>query len=126
MFEGEVVDLAPMETDHPVGGFGKTVSHVNCTLKTTKGSRELRLDPSIYDSLLKQKVSPGDVIYIEAGSGAIKRMGRSDIFSNEFDLDADEFVPMPKGDVHKQKEIVQAMQSFTKYLFRLVLNRNIN
>jgi RuvB-like protein 1 (pontin 52) len=34
-------------------------------------------------------------------------MGRSDIFANEFDLDADEFVPMPKGDVHKTKEVVQ-------------------
>uniref|UniRef100_A0A914HZZ3 RuvB-like helicase n=1 Tax=Globodera rostochiensis TaxID=31243 RepID=A0A914HZZ3_GLORO len=107
VFEGEVVDLAPVETDHPIGGFGKTISHVNCALKTTKGSRELRLDPSIYDALLKQKVTPGDVIYIEAGSGTVKRIGRSDIFANEFDLDADEFVPMPKGDVRKQKEIVQ-------------------
>ncbi|KAL3074157.1 hypothetical protein niasHS_014987 [Heterodera schachtii] len=107
VFEGEVVDLAPVEADHPIGGFGKTISHVNCVLKTTKGSRELRLDPTIYDSLLKQKVTPGDIIYIEAGSGTVKRMGRSDIFANEFDLDADEFVPMPKGDVHKQKEIVQ-------------------
>lgn len=34
-------------------------------------------------------------------------MGRSDIFANEFDLDSDEFVPMPKGDVHKSKELVQ-------------------
>jgi RuvB-like protein 1 (pontin 52) len=48
------------------------MSHVLCTLKTTKGSRELRLDPSIYDSLLKQKVAVGDVIYIEAGSGTVK------------------------------------------------------
>lgn len=108
VFEGEVVELTPVETENPVvGGFGKCVSHVLCTLKTTKGSRELRLDPSIYDSLLKQKVSVGDVIYIEAGSGTLKRMGRSDIFANEFDLDADEFVPMPKGDVHKSKELVQ-------------------
>lgn len=34
-------------------------------------------------------------------------MGRSDIYANEFDLDADEFVPMPKGDVHKTKDLVQ-------------------
>lgn len=107
VFEGEVVDLTPMETESPVGAYGKTISHVLCTLKTTKGTRELRLDPSIYDSLLKQKVTLGDVIYIEANSGTVKRMGRSDIFANEFDLDADEFVPMPKGDVHKSKELVQ-------------------
>ena len=34
-------------------------------------------------------------------------MGRSDIYANEFDLEAEEFVPMPKGDVHKTKEVVQ-------------------
>jgi RuvB-like protein 1 len=41
-------------------------------LKTTKGSKQLKLDPSIYDSLMKQKVEVGDVIYIEANSGAVK------------------------------------------------------
>lgn len=74
MFEGEVVDLTPMEiAEGPNDGYGgKTISHVLCTLKTTKGSRELRLDPSVYDSLIKQKVTAGDIIYIEAGSGTVK------------------------------------------------------
>ena len=49
----------------------------------------------------------GDVIYIEANSGAVKRVGRSDAFATEFDLEAEEYVPLPKGDVHKKKEIVQ-------------------
>ena len=34
-------------------------------------------------------------------------MGRSDAYATEFDLEAEEYVPMPKGDVHKKKEIVQ-------------------
>lgn len=29
----------------------------------------------------------GDVIYIEANSGAVKRQGRSDTFATEFDLE---------------------------------------
>lgn len=41
-------------------------------LKTVKGSKQLKLDPSIYDTLLKQKIEVGDVIYIEANSGAVK------------------------------------------------------
>lgn len=49
----------------------------------------------------------GDVIYIEASSGAVKRVGRCDLYATEFDLEAEEYVPMPKGDVHKKKEIVQ-------------------
>ncbi len=93
-------------------------------LKTVKGTKQLKLDPSIHDSLQvggrggqeapqvaglprarcaarvrqglaqhqrrgatarlvlllsfpqKEKVAPGDVIYIEANSGAVKRVGR--------------------------------------------------
>ena len=52
-------------------------------------------------------MSPGDVIYVEASSGAVKRVGRSDVYASEYDLEADEYVPLPKGDVHKKKEVVQ-------------------
>merc|ERR1712086_1175151 len=64
-------------------------------------------DPSIYDALQKENVGVGDVIYIEANSGSVKRVGRCDAYATEFDLEAEEYVPLPKGDVHKKKEIVQ-------------------
>lgn len=38
----------------------------------------------------------GDVIYIEASSGAVKRVGRCDVHATEFDLEAEEYVPLPK------------------------------
>lgn len=107
VYEGEVTEITPEETDNPLGGYGRTISHVVIGLKTSKGSKQLRLDPSIYEALQKEKVSPGDVIYIEANNGAVKRVGRSDAYASEFDLEADEYVPIPKGDVHKKKEIVQ-------------------
>lgn len=47
------------------------------------------------------------MVYIEANSGNVKRVGRSDNFASEFDLEADVYVPVPKGDVHKKKEILQ-------------------
>jgi RuvB-like protein 1 (pontin 52) len=34
--------------------------------------------------------------FTEANSGAVKRQGRSDTFSTEFDLEAEEYVPLPK------------------------------
>merc|ERR1712093_424526 len=71
------------------------------------GTKTLKLAPQIYESLQKEKVSIGDVIYIEANTGAAKRVGRSDAYATEFDLEADEYVPIPKGDVHKKKEVVQ-------------------
>nr|CAD7257914.1 unnamed protein product [Timema shepardi] len=107
VYEGEVTELTPVETENPVGGYGKTVSHVIIGLKTAKGTKQLKLDPSIYESLQKEKVETGDVIYIEANSGAVKRQGRSDTYATEFDLEAEEYVPLPKGDVHKKKEVIQ-------------------
>jgi len=107
VYEGEVTELTPTETENPMGGYGKTVSHVVIGLKTTKGTKQLKLDPTIYESLQKSKVAVGDVIYIEANSGAVSRQGRSDAFATEFDLEAEEYVPLPKGDVHKKKEIIQ-------------------
>ena len=107
VYEGEVTELTPEETDNPLGGYGRTISHIIIGLKTVKGSKQLRLDPSIYEALQKEHVNVGDVIYIESNSGAVKRVGRSDVYASEYDLEADEYVPLPKGDVHKKKEVVQ-------------------
>jgi RuvB-like protein 1 (pontin 52) len=86
--------------------YGKVVSSVIVTLKTSKGTKQLKLDPSIYENMQREKVSVGDVIYIEASSGSVKRVGRCDSYASEYDLEAEEYVPLPKGDVHKKKEIV--------------------
>ena len=68
-------------------GYGKTVSHVIIGLRTAKGTKQLKLDPSIYETLQKERVETGDVIYVEANSGAVKRQGRSDTYATEFDLE---------------------------------------
>ncbi|KAK9460048.1 TIP49 C-terminus-domain-containing protein [Lipomyces oligophaga] len=107
VYEGEVTELTPEEAENPLGGYGKTISHVVVGLKSFKGTKQLRLDPSIYESIQKERVTVGDIIYIEANTGAVKRVGRSDAYATEFDLEAEEYVPLPKGDVHKKKEVVQ-------------------
>ena len=38
---------------------------------------------------------------------SLQRQGRCDTYATEFDLEAEEYVPLPKGDVHKKKEIIQ-------------------
>lgn len=107
VYEGEVTELTPEETENPLGGYGRTISHLIIGLKSAKGSKKLRLDPSIYEAIQKERVTVGDVIYIEVNTGACKRVGRSDAYATEFDLEAEEYVPVPKGEVHKKKEIVQ-------------------
>ncbi|EDO16394.1 hypothetical protein Kpol_1030p2 [Vanderwaltozyma polyspora DSM 70294] len=107
VYEGEVTELTPEDAENPLGGYGKTISHVVVGLKSAKGTKTLRLDPTIYESIQREKVSVGDVIYIEANTGAVKRVGRSDAYATEFDLETEEYVPLPKGEVHKKKDIVQ-------------------
>ncbi|MCJ1325901.1 RuvB-like protein 1 [Thelotrema lepadinum] len=107
VYEGEVTELTPEEAENPLGGYGRTISHLLVGLKSAKGQKKLRLDPSIYEAIQKERVAVGDVIYIEANTGACKRVGRSDAYATEFDLEAEEYVPIPKGEVHKRKEIVQ-------------------
>ncbi|KAI3892386.1 hypothetical protein MKX03_012604 [Papaver bracteatum] len=86
VYEGEVTELSPEEAESIIGGYGNSISHVIIGLKTFKGTKKFKLDPTIYD------VAVGDVIYIEANNGAVKRAGRSDDFATEFDLEAEEYV----------------------------------
>lgn len=110
VFEGEVtnINVTEMQTpgaSSPAGG--KTISRVNITLQTKKSSRELKLDGVIYQQLEQQKIKVGDVIYIEANSGLVRRLGRSDRHASESQLESESFVPIPKGEVHRKREVVQ-------------------
>merc|ERR1711884_830477 len=109
VYEGEVMELTPIETEDPMstGTYSKTISHVVISLKTAKTQKTLKLDTSIYENIQKAQVTVGDVIYIEATSGSVKRVGRSDQYATDYDLEADEFVPVPRGDVHKKREVIQ-------------------
>jgi len=107
VYEGVVKEIIPEEVEDPLGGYGKAIKHVLVTLRTVKGTKSFRLDPTIYTAIQKERVTVGDVIYIESNTGSVKRVGRSDEFKSEHDLEAEEYVPIPKGDVHKKKEIIQ-------------------
>ena len=72
VYEGEVTELTPTESENPLSGYGKTVSHVVVGLKTVKGTKQLRLDPTIYEAMLKEKIVVGDVVYVECSTGAVK------------------------------------------------------
>lgn len=104
VFEGEVTDIAVTESQ---GTEGKVVSRVNLTLQTRKDKRELKLDGLVYQQLEAQHVRVGDVIYIEANSGLVKRLGRSDRYSSETQLESEQYVPVPKEAVHRKRDVVQ-------------------
>ena len=75
VWEGQVTGITPEETDDPNGGYGKTIASVTLLLKTSKGSRQIKLVPTVYENLQKEKVKIDDVIYIETSRGTVKRIG---------------------------------------------------
>ena len=44
---------------------------ISSGLKTAKGTKQLKLDPSIYEAMQKERVEVGDMTYIEANTGAV-------------------------------------------------------
>lgn len=59
----QVTELTPEETESVTGGYGKSISHVIIGLKTVKGTKQLKLDPTIYDALVKEKVCSFYIIF---------------------------------------------------------------
>lgn len=64
VYEGEVTELTPCETENPMGGYGRTISHVVVGLKTAKGTKQLKV--STCSPTLPQDLSapwgPGQVV----------------------------------------------------------------
>ena len=104
-------------------GYDKTVRHIVIGIYTVKGARQLKLHPSVNETLQNEKVEIVDVINIEASSEAVEsmfkqhhffntklffqRQARCDTYAIEYDLETEEYVPLPIGNVHKKKEVVQ-------------------
>jgi hypothetical protein len=59
----QVTELSPEETESLTGGYGKSIGSVIIGLKTIKGTKQLRLEASIYDALIKEKVSPFNSLF---------------------------------------------------------------
>lgn len=78
VWEGEVTEIRLEEAENPNEDLENIVQSVVITLRTTKCSKQLKLDSVIYENIKKEKIRVGDVIYIEANSGNVKRVGRSD------------------------------------------------
>jgi len=108
---GEVVELQMDTTVNATGGGaagGKYSKTGRLTLCTTEMETVYDLGTKMMEMLRKEKVSAGDVIQIDKGSGKISKLGRS--FSRSRDYDAvgstTNFVQCPEGEL-QQRKVVQ-------------------
>ena len=66
MYEGEVTELTPEEAPSQTGGYGKVISHVVIGLKSVKGTKQLKLDPTIYDRFRLQRIQADAPSYMSS------------------------------------------------------------
>ncbi|CEM33444.1 unnamed protein product [Vitrella brassicaformis CCMP3155] len=105
LIEGEVVEL---RIDRTADGAGKSGS---MTLKTTEMETIYDLGAKMIDGLTKEKVTAGDIITIDRGSGKISKLGRSFARSRDYDALGPQtrFVQCPEGELQKRKEVVHTV-----------------
>jgi len=106
-YEGEVTEITPVEDTLAATAYGKVFKYITLTLRSTAGWKKLQIDNDLYDSLLKQNVEVGDVIYIDTSNGIIKRKGRCEAYRPDFDIEQDTYVPLPIGNVDKFNDEVR-------------------
>nr|XP_013180874.1 unnamed protein product [Papilio xuthus] len=96
IYEGEVVSLNDVNLEE-----------IEITLRATKGTKTFRISKLLNEQITQQNIKKGDVVYIESSAGIIKKMGRGESHMNDYDLESEKYVPLPKGDIFRSKEIIQ-------------------
>ena len=64
--------MTPVEDTNAGNAYGKVYKHINLTLRSAGGWKKLQIDSELYDSLLKQHVEVGDVIFLDNSNGIVK------------------------------------------------------
>ncbi|EPY34587.1 RuvB-like protein 2 [Strigomonas culicis] len=109
MIEGEVVEVTierpstnPAEVSQRTG---------QLVLKTSDMESTFDLGQKMIEALQKEKVQVGDVITIDKATGRINKLGRSFIYSKDYDAMSGNtrFVQTPEGELSKRKEVVHTV-----------------
>ncbi len=111
VYEGVVTEFKPrVRRARGLGygylGFGSS----ELTLETQDDSLKISVGPEITEQLVSLNVKVGDVIIIDAETGAVRKVGRVKEKAKKFyDIEPYKEVRIPSGPVKKSKEIVRVL-----------------
>ncbi len=108
VYEGEVKSVRIRFVRHPFNPYVKVPSEARITLATRDDEATLSVGESIAVQLLQKRVKKGDIIWIDAETGEVHKVGRSK-GEKRFDVDVYRVVEVPSGPVKKEKEIVHVL-----------------
>uniref|UniRef100_A0A7E4V1Y4 RuvB-like helicase n=1 Tax=Panagrellus redivivus TaxID=6233 RepID=A0A7E4V1Y4_PANRE len=106
VISGEVVSV---ETERPQNGIGKRTGKI--TLKTTDMEAVFDIGSKMIETVIRDRISAGDVIRIDKTNGTIERLGRSALRNRGFDAVSNSVseVPCPDGELEKHVELVDTV-----------------
>ena len=109
VYEGMVKDLNVKFGRHPYNPYQQVPVGATITLKTSGEERTFEVDETVTIELISKGVSVGDVIWIDAETGRVARVGRAEEAEVKYDIESGRRVPMPKGPILKEKEFVHTV-----------------
>jgi len=108
VYEGELTQFDVRTTRHPYNPYQQVPESARITLTTKSESRSFNVGSSIVVSMLNQGIRVGDVIQIDAETGRVIRLGRSEEVAEKYEIAGygEKPIPRPSGPVEKEKEFV--------------------
>ncbi|MET1129101.1 MAG: RuvB-like helicase [Thermoproteota archaeon] len=108
VYEGVVAGVRVAYVKHPFNPYVRVPREAELTLETKDDTRKLRVGEEIAAQLLQLRVRRGDVIWIDARTGEVNKVGRVCEKERE-ELTVYKCVEKPEGPVRKEKEIVYTL-----------------
>jgi len=111
VYEGMVTDLEIKTGRHPYNPYQQVPVGARIKLKTRSDERSFNVDEAVAMELIARGVSKGDVIWIDAETGRVTKVGRCVEAPEEvrFDIESAPRVPLPDGSIVKEKEFVHTV-----------------
>ncbi len=114
VYEGVVKEIRVKIARSKVNPYVQIPREVEIKLGTTEEERTLTAGESIAEQINKMGIRKGDVIWIDAETGNVVKMGKAKGFegAKTYDIEAGKLVDIPSGPVKKEKELTN---TFTLY-----------
>jgi len=106
VYEGQVVDLKIEHDKHPYNPYQQIPVGAKITLKTKDEEKTFSVDETITSQLIGRGVNVGDVIWIDAETGRVTKIGVSGEKSTKYDIGVSRKIPIPSGPIAKEKEFI--------------------
>ena len=111
VYEGVVKKIRIGMVRHPFNPYVKVPREAELVLETRDDEMALRVGEEIAAQLLQLRVRKGDVIWIDAKTGEVHKVGRAcgREEKRRYDIEVVRCIEIPEGPVKKEKEIVYTL-----------------